>query len=291
MKLPIPYGRLRRFRERLLAVSAGAMTEEKKAYLLFNSHRYLRMLDELDAVLEPGRPLRLLDVAPCPELTRMIVGRPGLTYASAAGGFYLDRPTKPRVAAETVRDERGAPHEVQCATDVNLERDRLPFPDHAFDVVLMLEVIEHFILDPVHALVEIGRVLKPGGKLVLTTDNANHFIRLMKFLALRPIFWPYAESTFGDRHNREYLAAEIDALLRGLGYRDVRVRTFNWLPFLPGQSLEKYAGYTLGNALTALPPFNRYRRHILAVATGGEIKPHYPTNLFIKSAREADVWR
>ena len=48
---------------------------------------------------------------------------------------------------------------------------RLPFGDEAFDVVLCAEVLEH-MQEPARALAEMRRVLKAGGKLLLTTPFA-----------------------------------------------------------------------------------------------------------------------
>jgi ubiquinone/menaquinone biosynthesis C-methylase UbiE/uncharacterized protein YbaR (Trm112 family) len=48
--------------------------------------------------------------------------------------------------------------------------EKLPFPDRCFDRVLAREVIEH-VLDPKAMLQEIGRVLKVGGRAVVTTEN------------------------------------------------------------------------------------------------------------------------
>src|SRR2546428_10419616 len=50
--------------------------------------------------------------------------------------------------------------------------EHLPFADDSFDVIVMLEVIEHTYSD-VAALTEIRRVLKVGGTLVLSTPNAG----------------------------------------------------------------------------------------------------------------------
>ncbi len=46
----------------------------------------------------------------------------------------------------------------------------LSFDDDTFDTVTMIEVLEH-LADPPAAMSEIRRVLKPGGRLLLTTPN------------------------------------------------------------------------------------------------------------------------
>lgn len=52
----------------------------------------------------------------------------------------------------------------------------IPEPDAAFDMILCTEVLEH-IPDPTEALDEFARLLKPGGKLILTAPFASlvHF--------------------------------------------------------------------------------------------------------------------
>lgn len=54
------------------------------------------------------------------------------------------------------------------SSDVIASADRLPFEDTAFDAVVLTEVLEH-LPEPGQALREILRVLRPGGRLFLTT--------------------------------------------------------------------------------------------------------------------------
>ena len=49
------------------------------------------------------------------------------------------------------------------------------FKDDTFDVVVMWDVIEHLI-QPIEALKEVYRVLKPGGMIFFSTDDANNWL-------------------------------------------------------------------------------------------------------------------
>jgi SAM-dependent methyltransferase len=63
---------------------------------------------------------------------------------------------------------------------VNLDHD-LPFRPARFDLVMMLEVIEH-LADIPHALGEIARVMRPGGVAIVTTPNRLNVSSRMHYL-------------------------------------------------------------------------------------------------------------
>lgn len=59
-------------------------------------------------------------------------------------------------------------------TKLDYESDitEIPVPDASFDVILCTEVLEH-VPEPIKAIREIARILKPGGKLLMTAPLAS----------------------------------------------------------------------------------------------------------------------
>src|SRR5690606_30772767 len=96
--------------------------------------------------------------------------------AKLAGGLMLDigcgtKPYRQLFAGQVTRhvgvDVPGSLHGRQ-ATDAFSTATDLPFRDESFDFVLCTEVLEH-VPDPHRAYAEIARVLKPGGRALITT--------------------------------------------------------------------------------------------------------------------------
>jgi SAM-dependent methyltransferase len=124
------------------------------------------------------------------------------------------------------------------------EKDRLPFDDSSADGVLLCEVLEHFVLDPLHCLIEINRILKPGGFLVLTTPNTSSWFAVHQALQQRhPSRWPvYAwnvSNSLNHIHAREYVPGEVRQLLGASGFGDLALTTRDYgiappYPPIPG---------------------------------------------------------
>jgi 2-polyprenyl-3-methyl-5-hydroxy-6-metoxy-1,4-benzoquinol methylase len=99
----------------------------------------------------------------------------------------------------------------------------LPFADASFDIVMSTEVIEH-LAQPVDGVRELVRVLRPGGRLVLTTPNRTWLpaIRLANVLKLRP--YEGLENWVSRTQLRSWLEA--------LGLTIERLEGFNLVPFV-----------------------------------------------------------
>jgi SAM-dependent methyltransferase len=99
----------------------------------------------------------------------------------------------------------------------------LPFEDCCFDLLWASEVIEH-VADTARWLSEVRRVLKPGGRLLLTTPSHG---RLRVGLAGIERFSP----PLGD-HLHLYTKSSLHSLLEEFGFDDVRVRVAGGPPLL-----------------------------------------------------------
>jgi SAM-dependent methyltransferase len=76
--------------------------------------------------------------------------------------------------------------------DLNLLQ-RLPYEDDSFDYIVLIEVIEH-VKHPWFLMEELARILRPGGKIFLTTPNVHHLGSKLK-VAFGSDFWGFNEET------------------------------------------------------------------------------------------------
>ena len=118
-------------------------------------------------------------------------------------------------------DQNGTSHLEELEYDhFNMEESRFPYDDDTFDVVLYCEIIEHLLMNPVHTLREIHRILKPNGKLVVTTPNVARLGNVLALLDGRSIYDPYSGHGVYGRHNREYSMHELIHLLKFCGFTE-----------------------------------------------------------------------
>ncbi|MDD5633662.1 MAG: class I SAM-dependent methyltransferase [Candidatus Omnitrophica bacterium] len=91
--------------------------------------------------------------------------------------------------------------------------------DKAYDLILMYESMEH-IFNPEYMLSKIYNLLKPGGKLILSTPNSRRFdiylFRLLGYFKRKQ----YSYEVYED-HVREYSYGQIKRMLEAKGFRIV----------------------------------------------------------------------
>lgn len=117
------------------------------------------------------------------------------------------------------RGRDGAAHEeVFESHNVNLEAATLPVEEMRFDVILFCEVLEHFTTDPLRAVMELRRVLKDDGILILTTPNVARFENVSALIDGRNMYDPYSGYGQHGRHNREYTRHELHMLMTHAGF-------------------------------------------------------------------------
>lgn len=109
----------------------------------------------------------------------------------------------------------------------NVERDRFPYPDEHFRVVLCCELIEHLQSDPLHMLWECNRVLVKDGWLLLTTPNIASCRAIEGLLVgCAPyLLAQYNTRVTADQHNREYAPYELGVALVAAGFTVVELET------------------------------------------------------------------
>lgn len=152
------------------------------------------VLSFVDGLVLPGKRSRILDVGSGAGATLRELSR----YGSAVGIDISRR-------AVDYCQRRG------CRKIVLVGEEELPFPDNCFDLVVALDVIEH-LEDDGKALAEYGRILKPGGSLLLTVPAYR---------------WLWSWHDEVNHHRRRYSRRVLRDTLEGSGFTTSRLSYFS----------------------------------------------------------------
>ena len=162
-----------------------------------------RFLMSVQLVPDPGRTL---EIGANPYfITRLLAARYPDADLTLTNFFGTDE----SAIDQEVVDVAGTVVDVFHSDLLDVETRPLPYPDGGFDTVLLCEVIEHMVSDPVFVLREIHRVLAPRGRLLLTTPNVARAANLHRLAQRQGIYDPYSSYGPHGRHNREYVAEEL----------------------------------------------------------------------------------
>ncbi len=138
--------------------------------------------------------------------------------------------------------------------------DELALPDASFDAATALEVVEHVYLDQVRQLLaDLKRILKPGGRLLVTTPNYRGTWPVLEWAVDR---FSKAAHMDGDQHVLHFHRALLRDTLVEAGFEVLALRTYCTLaPFVAPLSwrlaesverVERRVDLPFGNLLAAV---------------------------------------
>jgi 2-polyprenyl-3-methyl-5-hydroxy-6-metoxy-1,4-benzoquinol methylase len=145
---------------------------------------------------------------------------------------------------EHIRAKGGVPAEVITACDLYPEYfayegtvcekmefiNQLPFADECFDVAYAIEVIEH-LKNPYDFIREMFRVVRPGGKVIITTPNILNLTSRISYLLtgfyslFRPLSFDLHDARRQWGHIMPLSAYYLDHAMRTCGSRTTELYT------------------------------------------------------------------
>jgi SAM-dependent methyltransferase len=110
-----------------------------------------------------------------------------------------------------------------------------------YDIIFANQIIEHLVYPDV-LVTQLKRILKPGGRLIISTPNADYIkCTLPSYAELGdPLSWEHLQnSADGDGHFYAYKPDELRDIFHRAGFADVAVKCFD-TPFISGHMKVRY---------------------------------------------------
>lgn len=214
-----------------IPANPGAYNDET-TFLLAQSHRVWVTLDLIDRHLsrEPGQTV--LDLGSYPFALGIALN----DYLKrncrvlATVNQALDGESRRELLARNVETiPANLDPLVKVADPLPGMSDGLPLPDASADFAILAHVIEH-LYHPLDILRETRRVLKPGGRFVITTDNSFLLGGLLNFLEGGKFLHEPVEGTAAmvfhewRGHVRFYSKQDLETMLDAAGFDVVETR-------------------------------------------------------------------
>jgi 2-polyprenyl-3-methyl-5-hydroxy-6-metoxy-1,4-benzoquinol methylase len=176
-------------------------------------------------------------------LSMTLAGGPADVLDAGCSSGYLAAPLT-AAGARVVGLELDA-HAAEAARSIcaevhvgDVESMALPFEPASFDAIVCGDLVEH-LRDPGAALSRLRPLLRPGGRLVLSTPNVANWAMRASLLAGR---WRYTDRGILDRtHAHLFTRKTLVETVEGAGYRVVQLDHTAPVPGLGTPAIERVA--------------------------------------------------
>jgi SAM-dependent methyltransferase len=147
----------------------------------------------------------------------------------------------------------------------NIEADALPFESESLDALTCCQALEHFTHSHLPPVLEMKRVLRPGGMIEIDVPNAVGFRNRSRMLRGKDITYDYRKHYLHEkpvvykgreyyplRHNREFTLAELELLLAEAGFKDIDARYLKSRRYREGWERFRSIGTAMKDAIPSL---------------------------------------
>jgi SAM-dependent methyltransferase len=179
---------------------------------------YVRTIRDVDGLFDGGRGgRRILEIGSFLGAASIALKRMGFEVSAVDIPEFHKSP-----ALRALYERNGIPY-----AGLNLRKSRLPQESGSMDAVVICEVIEHFNFNPLPVLLEINRVLKPGGYVYIGMPNQASLQKRIALLHGQSIHNPIddffkqldpKDNMIVGLHWREYTMGETLEMLRRTGF-------------------------------------------------------------------------
>ena len=249
----------------------GINSEERNNYLNFSLDRFLKTLELFPKEIDDRS--RVLELGANPYFMSLLLKKYYSCRMEFANFFGASKISKSR--------EKLSSKKYSEAYDIhykhfNVEKEEFPYRDKSFDMVLFCEIIEHLTVDPVHPLVQINRLLRQGGCMIITTPNVLRYENVAKLIMGKNIHDHYSGYGAYGRHNREYTPGELRILVESMGFRVEKLYTrVTGSIKIKGFSIKRFRGL-----IQLFTTRNRGSNIFLLARKVADADHHYPGWLF-----------